>query len=76
MYKGNKKIEDLILTRSQINTSVLSETTNQVIQREIDNYTRVLEQDKRKFFRLQESKNETIREYQNKVKELDQLKSK
>jgi hypothetical protein len=36
----------------------------------------VLEQDKRKFFRLQESKNETIREYQNKVKELDQLKSK
>jgi chromosome segregation ATPase len=52
---------------------VLSETTNQLIEREIDNYTRMLEQDKRKFFRVQEGRNETIKEYSEKTKELENL---
>ena len=54
MYKGKKMEESSIIHRSFSN-SMLTETTNQVFEREIDNYTRLLEQDKRKFFRMQEN---------------------
>jgi hypothetical protein len=75
MYRGNnKKLEESYFNNT-INTT-LSETTNQVFEKEIDNYTRILEQDKRKFFRAQENRNDTIKDYSIKQKELEYLKSK
>ena len=74
MYKG-KRVEDSGMSRSILNSTILSETTNQVIEREIDNYTRLLEQDKRKFFRLQGNREEIIKDYITKTKEFDTLKS-
>ena len=74
MYKGRKLEESSIIHKSFSN-SLLTESTNQVFEREIDNYTRLLEQDKRKFFRMQENKNEVVKEYSKKKKELETLKS-
>lgn len=73
MYKG-KKLEESSIIHKSFSSSLLSESTNQVFEREIDNYTRLLEQDKRKFFRVQENHNEVVKEYSKKVKELDILK--
>lgn len=75
MYKGSKKLDESSINKSVLNSTILSETTNQIIQRDIDNYTRILEQDKRKFFRVQENRNDIIKEYAQKTKELDLLKS-
>jgi hypothetical protein len=74
--KSNKKADESRLNRSSLNSSILNETTNQVIEREIDNYTRILEKDKRKFFRVQENSNDVLKEYAKKTKELEVLKSK
>lgn len=52
MYKG-KKLEESSIIHKSFNSSIFNESTNQVFEREIDNYTRLLEQDKRKFFRAQ-----------------------
>jgi hypothetical protein len=52
MYRSRKLEESSIFNRTA-NASLISENTNQVFEREIDNYTRMLEQDKRRFFRLQ-----------------------
>lgn len=52
MYKG-KKLEESSIIHKSFSSSILNESTNQVYEREIDNYTRLLEQDKRKFFRVQ-----------------------
>ncbi len=46
------------------------------MERQIDNYTRKLEQDKRKFFRAQENYSEIKKQFDNKNKELETLKSK
>lgn len=74
MYKGStRRLEESSINRSTLNSTVLSETTNQLIEREIDNYTRMLEQDKRKFFRVQEGRNETIKEFTEKTRELENL---
>ena len=67
--------ESSIIHKSFNNTSLLSESTNQVFEREIDNYTKLLEQDKRKFFRVQENRNEVVKEYSKKAKELDLLQN-
>lgn len=76
MYKGSKKLDESSVNKSVLSTSALSESNNQVIEREIDNYTRILEQDKRKFFRVQENRNDVLKEYNHKMKELESLKSK
>lgn len=68
--------ESSILNRTASGHSLLNESTNLLFEREIDNYTRMLEQDKRRFFRLQENRSEVIKEYSQKTKELDTLKSK
>jgi ABC-type transporter Mla subunit MlaD len=65
-----------MFNRTASNASLLTENTNQLFEREIDNYTRMLEQDKRRFFRLQENRSDIIKEYSQKNKELDSLKSK
>jgi hypothetical protein len=52
MYKG-KKLDESVFNKTAFNTSIVTENANQVFEREIDNYTRMLEQDKRRFFRLQ-----------------------
>jgi hypothetical protein len=46
------------------------------MERDIDNYTRRLEQDKRKFFRAQENYSEIKKDFDHKNKELEKLKSK
>lgn len=78
MYRSRsrKMEESSILNRTASGHSLLNESTNQLFEREIDNYTRMLEQDKRRFFRLQENRSEVIKEYSQKTKELDTLKSK
>ena len=74
MYKG-RKLEESSIIHKGLSASVLNESTNQVFEREIDNYTRLLEQDKRKFFRVQEHHHEVAKEYAKKVKELETVKS-
>lgn len=78
MYRSrSRKLEESsILNRTASGHSLLNESTNLLFEREIDNYTRMLEQDKRRFFRLQENRSEVIKEYSQKTKELDTLKSK
>lgn len=56
MYKG-KKLEESSIIHKSFSSSILAESPNQTFEREIDNYTRLLEQDKRKFFRVQENRN-------------------
>lgn len=75
MYRSRKLEESSFINRTATNASLLSETTNQLFEREIDNYTRMLEQDKRRFFRLQENRNEVLKDHAQKTKELDNLKS-
>jgi len=75
MYRSRKLEESSLLNRTATNASLLSETTCQLFEREIDNYTRMLEQDKRRFFRLQENRNEVLKDHAQKTKELDSLKS-
>lgn len=58
MYKS--QLEESKVSRA-LNSCILSETSNQTIEREIDNYTRLLEQDKRKYFRIQENRNEVLK---------------
>ena len=60
---------------SRCSSSVLLETTNQVFEREIDSYTRMLEQDKRKFFRAQENRSEVQKHHLQKSRQLDSLMS-
>lgn len=69
-------MEESYFNKTINNSSILSEATNQVFEKEIDNYTRILEQDKRKFFRAQENRNDIIKDYGAKQKELEYLKSK
>jgi hypothetical protein len=73
----SRKLEEssLLFNRTASNASLLGETTGQLFEREIDNYTRMLEQDKRRFFRLQENRSEVLRDHAQKAKELDALKS-
>jgi hypothetical protein len=59
--KSKIKTDESRINRSSLNSSILNETTNQVIEREIDNYTRILEKDKRKFFRVQENSNDVLK---------------
>ncbi len=68
--KSKIKTDESRINRSSLNSSILNETTNQVIEREIDNYTRILEKDKRKFFRVQENSNDVLKQYTKKTKEL------
>lgn len=76
MFRGsNLKLEESYFNKTINSSSILTETTNQVFEKEIDNYTRILEQDKRKFFRAQENRNDLIKDYSTKLKELDNLKS-
>lgn len=75
MYRSRKLEESSILNRTASNNSLLSESAGQVFEREIDNYTRMLEQDKRRFFRLQENASEVLRDHAAKTKELEALKS-
>jgi ABC-type hemin transport system substrate-binding protein len=75
MYRSRKLEESSLFNRTASNASMLSETSGQLFEREIDNYTRMLEQDKRRFFRLQENGSEVLRDHAQKAKELDALKS-
>lgn len=76
MFRSRKVEESSILNRSSSNGSLLCESVGQVFEREIDNYTRMLEQDKRRYFRLQENRSEVLKDHAAKTKELDHLKSK
>lgn len=75
MYKG-KKLEESSIIQKSFSTSLLTEAPTQTFEREIDNYTRLLEQDKRKFFRVQENRNEAVKEFSKRSKELEALKGK
>lgn len=70
MYKSynlsNSSLSHIKSTQDNtINVSMLSlhETQAESIQREIDNYTAKLEQQKRKFFSIQDTYKETLKEY-------------
>ena len=60
---------------SRSSSSVLLESTNHTFEREIDSYTRMLEQEKRKFFRAQENRSEVEKEHSSKTKQLENLLS-
>ena len=54
----------------------MAETQTENLQREVDNYTRMLEQEKRRFFRVQENHREILKDYSERVDKLDSLKTK
>lgn len=71
MYTGFK-------TNNSINKSLVSvdptESQLETLQREVDNYTRKLEQEKRKFFSIQDSLKNITDDYEKEKGKLNELK--
>lgn len=70
MYTGFKPNTSI----SKTITSGLGETQLETLQREVDNYTRRLEQEKKKYFSVQDSYKIVSEEYQKEKVKLDQFK--
>lgn len=70
MYTGFKPNTSI----SKTITSGLGETQLETLQREVDNYTRRLEQEKKKYFSVQDSYKIVSEEYQKEKAKLDQFK--
>jgi chromosome segregation ATPase len=71
MYTGFKP--NISVTKS-ITSVDPSETQLETLQREVDNYTRKLEQEKRKFFSIQDYLKNTTEEYDKEKGKLNELK--
>ncbi|KRX06813.1 hypothetical protein PPERSA_11458 [Pseudocohnilembus persalinus] len=58
------------------NSSILQENHSQTLQKEVDQYTRKLEHEKRKLYSIEETYEMTLKEYKQKKDELQNMKQK
>ena len=75
MLRGKNIDNEKILGLSKATHVSKFETQEESIQREVDNYTRKFEEEKRKLFRAQENHREVLKEYKNQVSDLESMKT-
>ncbi|EGR30549.1 hypothetical protein IMG5_129680 [Ichthyophthirius multifiliis] len=81
MYTGyepshNQSQRNMNLTLATNEKSILQEPIIVSMQKEVDNYTRKLEQEKRRLFGLDETYNIVLKEYKQKIQSIKELKQK
>lgn len=76
MYRGSSSELDRSLDITKLSNTRITQTQGDVLHKEIENYTRKFEEEKRKLFRAQENQREIMKDYKNQMADLEMLKTK
>lgn len=76
MYRGSSSELDRSLDVTRLSNTRITQTQGDVLHKEIENYTRKFQEEKRKLFRAQENQREIMKDYKNQMADLEMLKTK